>query len=187
MPWQKQQVPESSRHHLHPILGACLSFRMVFASMSYVGRRCHFSHQHPHSSEEWICLWESGFYCPISLYTFTYLTRSHFPISLPLFLVVTCVSVSIIYKVKSWISAFIHLESPRLGNFSFTSPIEFSRCKYLAIGLYLKVEIATYRSQYWSSHCGWAVTNPTSIHKEGGSIPGLSQWVKNPMLLQALM
>ena len=31
---------------------------------------------------------------------------------------------------------------------------------------------------YWSSHCGSAVMNPTSIHEVEGSIPGLTQWVK---------
>ena len=30
----------------------------------------------------------------------------------------------------------------------------------------------------WSSHCGSAVTNPTSIHKDAGLIPGFAWWVK---------
>ena len=33
------------------------------------------------------------------------------------------------------------------------------------------------------SYCVSAVRNPTSIHKDAGSIPGLSQWVKDPALL----
>ena len=37
-----------------------------------------------------------------------------------------------------------------------------------------------------SSHRGSAGTNPTSIHKDVGLIPGLTQWVKDPVLLWAL-
>ena len=35
---------------------------------------------------------------------------------------------------------------------------------------------------FWSSHCGSVVTNPTSIHEDTGPIPGLAQWVKDPVL-----
>ena len=31
----------------------------------------------------------------------------------------------------------------------------------------------------WSSWCGSAVTNLTSIHEDEGLIPGLTQWVKD--------
>ena len=34
-----------------------------------------------------------------------------------------------------------------------------------------------------SSHHGSVVTNPTKIHEDVGSIPGLAQWVKDPVLL----
>ena len=33
-----------------------------------------------------------------------------------------------------------------------------------------------------SSHCDSGVMNPISIHEDLGSIPGLAQWVKDPVL-----
>ena len=33
-----------------------------------------------------------------------------------------------------------------------------------------------------SSHCGTVEMNPTSIHEDVGSIPGLAQWVGDPEL-----
>ena len=35
---------------------------------------------------------------------------------------------------------------------------------------------------FWSSRCGTAEMNPTRNHEDAGSIPGLAQWVKNPLL-----
>ena len=38
-------------------------------------------------------------------------------------------------------------------------------------------------TQVGSSPCGSVVMNLTSTHEYGGSVPGLTQWVKDPSLL----
>ena len=38
------------------------------------------------------------------------------------------------------------------------------------------------KKYFGSSYGGSVVTSPTSMHEDSGSIPGLAQWVKDPVL-----
>ena len=44
------------------------------------------------------------------------------------------------------------------------------------------LKLALIKTTYQSSRCGSAVVNPTSIQEDAGSIPGPTQWVKEPVL-----
>ena len=43
------------------------------------------------------------------------------------------------------------------------------------------------KGKFWSSHCGTAEMNPTRNQEVVGSIPGLAQWVKDLVLLWAVV
>ena len=50
------------------------------------------------------------------------------------------------------------------------------------MGELIQTTILKEETYYRSSRHGSAVTNPTRIHEDVGSIPGFAQWIKDPIL-----
>ena len=63
--------------------------------------------------------------------------------------------------------------------FSFSSDTLYNE---QVLVLYSEKKINVIKNVSWNSHRGAAETNPTRSHEVLGWIPGLTQWVKDPVL-----
>ena len=58
---------------------------------------------------------------------------------------------------------------------------------YFSVSPTLSIDFIFKISLFWSTRCGSAEMNLTSIHEATGSILGLAQWIKDPVLLWAVV
>ena len=83
------------------------------------------------------------------------------------------------FSTGLWPFALFQMLIHWLENMIFQSLFFYKAIKDSPNDQALKPQI---RATPWNSRCGSKVMNPTSIHEDTGSIPGLAQWIKDPAL-----